>query len=135
MDGDPTTRWSSLFQDNQWWQVDLGSAKTVDMVTLNWEAAYASQYKIQTSTDGTTFTTQATVNDTASGLKSTSFPAVSARYVRILGVTRATPYGITSNVVYPPVTDTGWVTDSVRDFVASSREHFNVAQPHPVSPF
>src|SRR5207248_318949 len=42
-------------------------------------------------------------------------------------------YGITSNVVYPPVTDTGWVTDSVRDFVASSRERFNVAQPQEVA--
>src|SRR5919202_1315308 len=28
-------------------------------------------------------------------------------------------YGVTSNVLYPPVTDTGWVTQSVRDFVAS----------------
>ena len=30
-------------------------------------------------------------------------------------------YGITSNVVHPPVTDTGWVTDAVREFVADSR--------------
>ena len=29
-------------------------------------------------------------------------------------------FGITSNVVYPPVTDTGWVTDAVREFVAHS---------------
>jgi glucose/arabinose dehydrogenase len=94
VDGNAATRWSSLFQDNQWWQVDLGAAKTIDTVVLNWEAAYASQYKIQTSTDGTTFTTQATVSNTAAGVKSTTFPAVSARYVRILGVTRGTPYGI-----------------------------------------
>ncbi|MGH8883135.1 MAG: SDR family oxidoreductase, partial [Stackebrandtia sp.] len=25
--------------------------------------------------------------------------------------------GITANMVHPPVTDTGWVTESVRDFV------------------
>jgi 3-oxoacyl-[acyl-carrier protein] reductase len=42
-------------------------------------------------------------------------------------------YGITSNVVYPPVTDTGWVTDAVREFVASSREHFHVASPEDVA--
>src|SRR5262249_6913569 len=30
------------------------------------------------------------------------------------------PYGITSNVVHPPVTDTGWVTQAVRQFVADS---------------
>jgi 3-oxoacyl-[acyl-carrier protein] reductase len=42
-------------------------------------------------------------------------------------------YGITSNVVYPPVTDTGWVTDAVREFVSSSREHFHVATPDEVA--
>jgi len=94
VDGNKGTRWSSAFADPQWIRIDLGATTSITSVGLNWEAAYASQYKIQTSTDGTTFTTQATVNDTASGLKSTSFPGVSARYVRILGVTRATPYGI-----------------------------------------
>lgn len=39
------------------------------------------------------------------------------------------PYGVTSNVVYPPVTDTGWVTDAVREFVAKSADHVHVAEP------
>jgi 3-oxoacyl-[acyl-carrier protein] reductase len=42
-------------------------------------------------------------------------------------------YGITSNVVYPPVTDTGWVTDEVREFVAGSSQHFHVAAPEEVA--
>src|SRR5215469_15052624 len=42
-------------------------------------------------------------------------------------------FGITSNVVYPPVTDTGWVNDSVRTFVAESAEHFHVAMPEEVA--
>jgi 3-oxoacyl-[acyl-carrier protein] reductase len=42
-------------------------------------------------------------------------------------------FGITSNVVYPPVTDTGWVTDAVREFVANSRLHFHVAKPEEVA--
>jgi 3-oxoacyl-[acyl-carrier protein] reductase len=42
-------------------------------------------------------------------------------------------YGITSNVVYPPVTDTGWVTPAVRDFVAASPVHVHVAQPEDVA--
>jgi len=33
-------------------------------------------------------------------------------------------FGITSNVVHPPVTDTGWVTPSVLDFVKRSSDHF-----------
>lgn len=41
--------------------------------------------------------------------------------------------GITANVVYPPVTDTGWVTDDVRAFVASSPDHFHVAAPEEVA--
>jgi len=41
--------------------------------------------------------------------------------------------GITANVVYPPVTDTGWVTDDVRRFVAESDDHVHVAQPEEVA--
>ena len=42
-------------------------------------------------------------------------------------------YGITSNVVHPPVTDTGWVTDAVRAFVAASGDHFHVARSEDVA--
>lgn len=41
--------------------------------------------------------------------------------------------GITSNVVHPPVTDTGWVTPEVEAFVKSSREHFHIARPEDVA--
>ena len=41
--------------------------------------------------------------------------------------------GVTANVVHPPVTDTGWVTDAVRDFVADSTEHTHVAAPDDVA--
>jgi 3-oxoacyl-[acyl-carrier protein] reductase len=42
-------------------------------------------------------------------------------------------YGITSNVVHPPVTDTGWVTEAVRAFVADSQDLFHVARPQDVA--
>ena len=41
--------------------------------------------------------------------------------------------GITANVVYPPVTDTGWITDDVRRFVASSDDHVHIAEPDDVA--
>jgi 3-oxoacyl-[acyl-carrier protein] reductase len=41
--------------------------------------------------------------------------------------------GITANMVYPPVTDTGWVTDAVRDVVRSSPTHIHVASPEEVA--
>jgi 3-oxoacyl-[acyl-carrier protein] reductase len=34
-----------------------------------------------------------------------------------------------ANVVYPPVTDTGWVTDAVREAVQASKELLHIAQP------
>ncbi len=43
------------------------------------------------------------------------------------------PYGITANMVHPPVTDTGWVTDTVRDEVARSRTLIHVATPEQVA--
>jgi 3-oxoacyl-[acyl-carrier protein] reductase len=42
-------------------------------------------------------------------------------------------YGITANMVHPPVTDTGWVTDAVRDFVHSSPTHVHIASPEEVA--
>ncbi len=43
------------------------------------------------------------------------------------------PHGVTANVVYPPVTDTGWVTDAVRRFVEQSSDHVHVASPEDVA--
>ncbi len=41
--------------------------------------------------------------------------------------------GITANVVYPPVTDTGWITDEVRAFVERDHEHHHIAAPEEVA--
>jgi 3-oxoacyl-[acyl-carrier protein] reductase len=43
------------------------------------------------------------------------------------------PYGVTANMVYPPVTDTGWVTDAVRELVAGRRELVHIATPEEVA--
>jgi 3-oxoacyl-[acyl-carrier protein] reductase len=42
-------------------------------------------------------------------------------------------FGITANMVHPPVTDTGWVSDAVRDAVAVSPTLFQVASPAEVA--
>ncbi|NEE61773.1 discoidin domain-containing protein, partial [Streptomyces sp. SID8455] len=41
VDGNPATRWSSQFTDDQWIRIDLGTSTAVGQVVLNWEAAYA----------------------------------------------------------------------------------------------
>jgi 3-oxoacyl-[acyl-carrier protein] reductase len=43
------------------------------------------------------------------------------------------PYGITANMVYPPVTDTGWITDAVRQEVAARPELIHIASPAEVA--
>jgi 3-oxoacyl-[acyl-carrier protein] reductase len=43
------------------------------------------------------------------------------------------PYGITANIVHPPVTDTGWITDAVRDLVAQSPSMMHIARPDEVA--
>jgi 3-oxoacyl-[acyl-carrier protein] reductase len=43
------------------------------------------------------------------------------------------PFGITANMVYPPVTDTGWVTDAVREHVAASPSLLHIATPGEVA--
>ena len=43
------------------------------------------------------------------------------------------PFGITANMVHPPVTDTGWITDAVRDLVAASQTLFHIARPDDVA--
>ena len=43
------------------------------------------------------------------------------------------PFGITANMVYPPVTDTGWVTDEVHHAVTASTTLIHIASPDEVA--
>ena len=92
VDGNTGTRWSSAFSDPQWLQVDLGSTATVSQVVLEWEAAYATAFQIQTSPDGTNWTT---IYSTTTGTGGTQTLNVTGtgRYVRMNGTARTTQYG------------------------------------------
>jgi len=91
-DGNTGTRWSSAFSDPQWLQVDLGSTASITQVVLQWEAAYATAFQIQTSPDGSTWTT---IYSTTTGTGGTQTLNVtgSGRYIRMYGTARATQYG------------------------------------------
>ncbi len=43
------------------------------------------------------------------------------------------PFGVTANMIYPPVTDTGWVTDAVREVVTASPTLMHIASPADVA--
>ncbi|WP_051367060.1 discoidin domain-containing protein [Hamadaea tsunoensis] len=92
VDGNAGTRWSSAFADPQWLQVDLGSTQSICKVVLQWEAAYGKAYQIQTSPDGTTWTSIYSTTTAAGGTQTLNITG-SGRYVRMYGTTRATQYG------------------------------------------
>ncbi|WLW57284.1 discoidin domain-containing protein [Streptomyces sp. YU58] len=101
-DGDPGTRWSSAFADDQWIRVDLGSTQSFDRVDLVWERAYARTFVVQVSVDGERWTDAASVDNTAvplpfssgdASLRVTDFEARTARYVRLSCGLRQTSWG------------------------------------------
>jgi hypothetical protein len=94
VDGTEATRWSSKPLDNQWWRINLGSVRKINKVSINWDAAYASKYRIDTSRDGVNYVVAAVVTISNKGRVMTKFKPRSARYVRVTGISRATQWGI-----------------------------------------
>ena len=104
-DGAMNTRWSSAFRDNEWWQVDLGSRRSVSSVSVAFNQwAWPRTYRVSTSTDGTSWVTAADGSLSAPGTATTTFVTRLTRYVRITGLTRGTPNGtsIEEAKVYGP---------------------------------
>ncbi len=92
VDGNTSTRWSSGYTDNEWIYVDLGSARTLTGARLLWETAYGKSYKIQVSNDRNNWSDVYSTTTGDGGTDQVSFSAA-GRYVRMLGVQRATTYG------------------------------------------
>jgi 3-oxoacyl-[acyl-carrier protein] reductase len=42
-------------------------------------------------------------------------------------------FGITANIVYPPVTDTGWVNDAVREHMNNTSDLIHIVKPEEVA--
>ncbi len=91
-DGNTGTRWSSAFSDPQWLEVDLGSSASITQVVLQWEAAYATAFQIQTSPDGTNWTSIFSTTTGTGGTQTLNITGT-GRFVRMLGTTRATQFG------------------------------------------
>ena len=91
-DGNITTRWSSAFSDPQWLQVDLGQNYNLTHANLTWEAATASAYQLQTSTDGANWSTVYSNNNSPQDIQSVPLSAT-GRYVRVNATARASQWG------------------------------------------
>lgn len=82
-DGNLTTRWASESGVSPAdVTIDLGSKKELTKAVIVWEAAYASQYKIQVSDDGKNFTDAYTTYSCKGGTDTVELEAA-GRYVRI----------------------------------------------------
>ena len=87
VDGNGKTRWASTKDDGQWLSVDLGRAAYIYKVCIDWEAAYASEYRIMLSADGTTWTEAERVS-TGGGRDEIMLGDREARHVRIESLRR-----------------------------------------------
>ncbi|WP_433205721.1 discoidin domain-containing protein [Dactylosporangium sp. CS-047395] len=104
VDGNTGTRWASAFGATAWFQVDLGSDRTVNRVAITWENAYAKAFTVSLSTNGTTWTT-AYQTTTGTGGQQSLAVAGTARYVKLDLTTRALPaygYSMWEFQVYGP---------------------------------
>jgi beta-glucosidase-like glycosyl hydrolase len=82
-DGNPSTSWASaVVSSPQWLSVDLGAISKISNVELQWGSAYATAFRIQTSSNRKAWTT---VYATTSGTGGTQMLRVTGkgRYVRI----------------------------------------------------
>ena len=93
-DGDAKTRWSSAHRDGEWIAFDLGQTRTVSHADILWENARADHYRIEVSDDGATWREVLDVPHAKGGRESVSWRPTAARHVRLTGVTRNTPYGV-----------------------------------------
>jgi len=92
VDGSTTTRWASGRTDAQWLRVDLGRTSTISSVTLRWDTAYGKAYRLEASSDAKTWKTMWSTTAGKGGVVQAKASGT-GRYVRMVGVQRATKYG------------------------------------------
>ncbi|MDZ4169142.1 MAG: discoidin domain-containing protein, partial [Coriobacteriia bacterium] len=84
IDGSTSSYWRSQDGNSAWLRVDLGSSRSVSKVVINWDdSRYAKDYRVETSPDGTNWTTRFSTTSASSGTKTHTFSAVEVRYVRL----------------------------------------------------
>ncbi len=130
VDGDFETRWASQVSDPSWVCVDLGAKKEINRLIICWEAAYATQYKIQVSDDQNTWTDVITQYNGTGKTEDISL-SCSGRYLRIYGMQRANyqwPYSIWEIGVYGPESElSSSISPTVAVFDKSSAKAADIA--------
>jgi hyaluronoglucosaminidase len=92
-DGSLSTRWSSGYDDAAWLQIQFAAPQHLGKLVITWETAHATAYKIETSTDGSTWTDAADVTGSQGGTETVWIEQSGVNYLRMQGVKRSTQYG------------------------------------------
>ena len=129
VDGSPTTRWSSSYSDFQDLTVDLGQQYKVCRIVIRWETALGRDFNILYSADGQYWSTAKEIYGNASLLNSFNVD-LTARYVRMQGLHRGTPYGfsIWELEVYGKAVLTANSAGGPRIYPNPAPDHFSVVR-------
>lgn len=92
-DGKKSSRWQANGNDNESITVNLGEPHYINQVSLDWEASYAAQYKIEVSLDGKQYTTVHTQTNGKGSLENIYFDETLVQYVRMQGIKRVSDWG------------------------------------------
>ncbi|MEW6652133.1 MAG: glycoside hydrolase family 3 C-terminal domain-containing protein [Bacteroidota bacterium] len=92
VDGNFSTRWSSLFTDPQTFTLDLGSQQKFNEIRIFWEAAYGKEYIIETSNDAANWKKAIEQKNGLGNIEKWNVTE-NARYIRLTGTKRGTVYG------------------------------------------
>ncbi len=83
-DGNTGSYWWARSTSEQWLQVDLGSSRNINKVSLAWYSSWhAKEYQIEVSTTGSSWTRVVENKDFKGGSMEHTFSARDARYVRL----------------------------------------------------
>jgi hypothetical protein len=93
MDGVYSTRWSSNFTDDEWLAIDLGTPARIDEVDITWEHAFAKRFALQTAPSFNGPWTTVAEDDDGQFATTVTSVGVTSRFLRLLGIKRATQYG------------------------------------------
>ena len=74
IDGDPMTKWDGSFAPGNWLQVDMGREAMIGGIILQWDEAYAREYKIQYSVDGKHWQIAFQTSDSLGGVRLRAVP-------------------------------------------------------------
>jgi len=98
VDGMASSSWRSIGTDvNPSFSVDLGALYTLNSINLVWSTAYAKDYLIEISTDGTSFTTLKTLTARNGGIDELTGLNQLVRYMRMTVNTRSSTNGLILN--------------------------------------